>query len=48
MNEKEINSSEDKKINIALFCDAFYPMIDGVVTVVNEYAKRLKQKANVF
>ena len=48
MNEKEINSGEDKKINIALFCDAFYPMIDGVVTVVNEYAKRLKGKANVF
>lgn len=39
---------KDKKINIALFCDAFYPSIDGVVTVVNHYARLLKDKANVF
>lgn len=40
--------NDDGKINIALFCDAFYPSIDGVVTVVNHYARILKDKANVF
>ncbi len=39
---------EDKKINIALFCDAFYPATDGVITVVNHYARLLNKKANVF
>ncbi len=39
---------KDKKLNIALFTDAFYPMIDGVITVVNHYARILKDKANVF
>ena len=39
---------DNKKLNIALFCDAFYPTIDGVVTVVNNYAKILNKRANVF
>lgn len=38
----------DKKINIGLFNDSFFPMIDGVVMVVDNYAKRLSQYANVF
>lgn len=36
-----------EKINIGLFCDAFYPMIDGVVCVVDNYAKNLSKIANV-
>lgn len=39
---------EQKKLNIALFTDAFYPMVDGVITVVNHYARLLKNYANVF
>ena len=36
-----------RKINIGLFCDAFYPMIDGVISVVDNYARKLSKKANV-
>ena len=39
---------EKKKLNIALFTDAFYPATDGVITVVNQYARLLNKKANVF
>ena len=39
---------QKKKLNIALFTDAFYPMLDGVITVVNHYARILKDRANVF
>lgn len=38
---------EDKKINIGIFCDAFFPMIDGVINVMDNYAKRLLKYANV-
>jgi glycosyltransferase involved in cell wall biosynthesis len=37
----------DKKISIGLFCDSFYPMVDGVVNVVDNYASRLAKIANV-
>ena len=37
----------NKKLNIGLFIDTFYPMIDGVVSVVDNYAKRLCKVANV-
>lgn len=37
----------EKKLNIGLFIDTFYPMIDGVVSVVDNYAKRLVNYANV-
>ena len=36
------------KINIGLFIDTFYPMIDGVIMVVDNYAKRLSNYANVY
>ena len=36
------------KINIGLFVDTFYPMIDGVIMVVDNYAKRLSKYANVY
>jgi len=30
-----------KKLKIGLFIDTFYPMVDGVIQVVDQYAKRL-------
>ena len=41
------NEINDKKLNIGLFIDAFFPMIDGVVNVVDNYAKQLSKYANV-
>lgn len=38
----------DKKITIGLFIDTFFPMIDGVTMVVDNYAKRLVNYANVI
>lgn len=35
------------KINIGIFNDAFFPMTDGVVMVVDNYARRLSKYANV-
>lgn len=37
-----------KKITIGLFNDSFYPMTDGVVMVVDNYARRLSKIANVI
>ncbi len=36
------------KITIGIFIDTYFPMIDGVVMVVHNYAKRLKKYANVI
>lgn len=38
---------EDKKLNIGIFCDSFYPMVDGVVQVVDNYASILSRFCNV-
>ena len=38
----------DKKITIGLFVDSFFPMMDGVCMVVDNYAKRLIKYANVI
>ena len=35
------------KLKIGLFIDTFFPMIDGVVMVVDNYARRLCKFANV-
>ena len=40
--------NRSKKITIGLFNDTFYPMVDGVVSVVNNYAKYLSKYANVI
>ncbi|MBU1093470.1 MAG: glycosyltransferase [Firmicutes bacterium] len=40
--------TEDKKITIGLFIDVFFPMVDGVVVVVDNYARQLMQNANVI
>ena len=37
-----------KKITIGLFNDSFFPMMDGVCMVVDNYAKRLSKYANVI
>lgn len=37
-----------KKKTIGLFCDAFFPMTDGVIMVVDNYARRLLKYANVI
>ena len=39
---------EKKKITVGLFVDVFYPMTDGVVVVVDNYAKRLSKFCNVI
>lgn len=39
---------KSKKITVGLFIDVFYPMTDGVVMVVDNYAKRLAKKCNVI
>ncbi|MBQ9071902.1 MAG: glycosyltransferase [Bacilli bacterium] len=40
--------AKDRKITIGLFNDSFYPMSDGVVMVVDNYARRLSKYANVI
>ncbi|MBQ3048116.1 MAG: glycosyltransferase [Clostridia bacterium] len=35
------------KINVGLFIDTWYPMVDGVIMVVDNYAKRLAKFCNV-
>lgn len=38
----------DKKITIGLFNDSFYPLADGVIMVVDNYARILSKYANVI
>jgi 1,2-diacylglycerol 3-alpha-glucosyltransferase len=42
-----MEDNSEKKLNIGLFIDAFFPMIDGVVMVVDNYARRLAKVCNV-
>jgi glycosyltransferase involved in cell wall biosynthesis len=44
---KNENIKENKKLKIGFFIDTFYPMVDGVVVVVDNYARRLSQIADV-
>lgn len=37
-----------KKLTIGYFIDAFYPMVDGVILVVDNYARHLSKYANVI
>ena len=34
-------------MRIGLFTDAYYPMVDGVIKVVDSYARRLVDKCEV-
>ena len=36
-----------EKLKIGLFIDTFYPMVDGVIQVVDQYAKRLNKFCDV-
>ena len=36
-----------KRLKIAMVIDTYFPMIDGVVMVVDNYAKRLQKYADV-
>ncbi len=38
---------EEKRLKIGLFNDTFFPMVDGVVMVVDNYAKRLSKYCDV-
>lgn len=38
---------ESKKLKIGFFIDTFFPMVDGVVMVVDNYARRLSEIADV-
>lgn len=38
----------DKKLTIGIFIDSFFPMIDGVIMVVDNSARRLAKFANVI
>ena len=42
-----MEDNSEKKLNIGLFVDAFFPMVDGVVMVVDNYARRLAKMCNV-
>lgn len=37
-----------EKITIGLFIDTYFPMVDGVINVVDNYAKELSKRANVI
>lgn len=37
----------NRKLKIGLFLDTFYPMVDGVIVVVDNYARRLAKIADV-
>ena len=36
-----------KKLTIGIFNDSFFPMTDGVIMVIDNYARRLSKYANV-
>lgn len=37
----------NQRLKVGLFIDTFYPMIDGVVQVVDNYARRLSKDCDV-
>lgn len=42
-----MENQTNKKLKIGMFIDTFFPMIDGVIIVVDNYAKRLSKFADV-
>lgn len=42
---KEFNNNG--KMTVAIFCDTFFPIVDGVISVMDNYAKRLDKKCNI-
>ena len=45
--KKTENKKEEKRLKIGLFNDSFYPLADGVIMVVDNYARRLAKTADV-
>ena len=46
---RNMNNNNDKKhLTIGIFNDSFFPMADGVITVVDNYARRLIKYADVI
>ena len=43
-----MKQENNKKITIGLFGDSFFPMADGVIMVMDNYARRLCKYANVI
>lgn len=44
---KEKQNTPQKRLKIGFFIDTFFPMVDGVVMVVDNYARRLSEIADV-
>lgn len=38
----------EKKLKVGFFCDTFYPMVDGVIKVLDNYATLLSEKCEVI
>lgn len=47
MGDNTFLSKEGKRLKIGFFIDTFFPMVDGVVMVVDNYARRLSEIADV-
>ncbi|MGN0961217.1 MAG: glycosyltransferase [Christensenellales bacterium] len=47
MNKISVSNEETKKLKIGFFIDTFFPMVDGVIMVVDNYARRLNEIADV-
>lgn len=47
MNSMIENYNSNGKKTIAIFCDTFFPFVDGVINVMDNYAKRLQKEFNV-
>jgi len=45
---KAYPNHDPKKITVGLFVDSFFPYVDGVVMVVDNYARHLSESANVY
>jgi glycosyltransferase involved in cell wall biosynthesis len=43
-----MTTKKKEKLNIGIFVDAFFPYVDGVVNVIDNYAKCLSSLANVY
>lgn len=37
-----------KKLTVGIFCDSFFPFVDGVAMVIDNYAKRLVKNCHVI
>ena len=45
---KKLKTPTNKRLKIGIFNDSFYPLTDGVISVVDNYARRLSKYADVI